>query len=99
MRLALAGDGRPTRGWLLAVRVRWDLKEIRSEHSGYVDSLVSSFRVVITRLETLGEKRLPETANKAVVGELFSLINMAFVEGFVALRPWGLKRGVGKPCG
>lgn len=63
--------------------VRWDLKEITSEHNAYVDSLVQDVNIVHGRLQSLGQKRIPPQANKTLWTELFLIVNRVFVEGCV----------------
>jgi hypothetical protein len=61
--------------------VRWDLKEVNTEHSPFVDSLVQDVNVVHGRLQSLGERRIPPKAYTTLWTELFLLVNRVFVEG------------------
>jgi len=35
--------------------VKWDIKDIRSEHSPYVDSLISDSKIISSRIDIMGE--------------------------------------------
>ncbi|EDQ90303.1 uncharacterized protein MONBRDRAFT_32036 [Monosiga brevicollis MX1] len=66
--------------------LKWDVKEITTEHSPYVDELIADVRVIHTRLDLLGTKRLPEPALKTIWNEIYSVTNMAFVDGFASAK-------------
>ena len=52
-----------------------------TDHSNYVDVLIADFRVVATRLDTLGDKRVPPAALNTIWREFYEISNMGFVEG------------------
>jgi hypothetical protein len=61
--------------------VKWDIKEMTTDHSNYVDVLIADFRVVATRLDTLGDRRVPPAALNTIWREFYEISNMGFVEG------------------
>lgn len=60
---------------------KWDQKEIATEHSEYVNSLVQDVVVLHGRLQSLGEKRVPAKAAKTLWTEVLNLLNRIFIEG------------------
>lgn len=63
-------------------KVKWDPKEILSQHNGYVGDLVLGLQVVSQRIGILGQKRLPLVAYDSIWTEITHEINVMFVNGF-----------------
>eukprot|EP00038_Savillea_parva_P030486 m.78074 g.78074 ORF g.78074 m.78074 type:complete len:1170 (-) comp9192_c0_seq1:189-3698(-) len=66
--------------------VKWDVKEIMSQHNPYVDKLVGELKIVKQRLEILGEQRVPEAVQVEVWTEIIHQINWAFLDGFAQAK-------------
>ena len=63
-------------------KVKWDPKEILSQHNAYVDDLVLSLKLVSQRIAILGQQRLPLVAYDSIWTEITHEINVMFVNGF-----------------
>eukprot|EP00035_Acanthoeca_spectabilis_P033766 m.25350 g.25350 ORF g.25350 m.25350 type:complete len:1054 (-) comp6186_c0_seq2:22-3183(-) len=66
--------------------VKWDVKEIMSQHNPYVDKLVGELKIVTQRLEILGEQRVPELVQNEIWTEIIQQINLAYLDGFSAAK-------------
>jgi len=63
--------------------VKWDLKEIMSQHSPYIDALVMEYQVVQKKLQELSSwLPLPIESVHVLWSEIILLTNQVFVEGF-----------------
>ena len=70
----------------LMSKVKWDTKEILSEHNGYVDALVKELNIVGQRIDALGTARLPEIAYNSTWMEIMEQVNRTFCEGFATAK-------------
>lgn len=69
-----------------AAAVKWDVKELMSQHNPYVDKLVAELKIVAQRLEILGDRRVPESVRVDLWTEAIAQINRAFLDGFSAAK-------------
>ena len=68
-------------------KTKWDTKEILSQHSGYVDVLLTSLNVFTQRLNILGEARLPPTAYETIWLEVMEQVGRIYAS-------WLLSNGI-----
>jgi len=66
--------------------IKWDVKEIMSQHNPYVDKLVAELKIVVQRLDILGARRIPRDVQSELWGEMIQQINWAFLNGFSAAK-------------
>eukprot|EP00040_Diaphanoeca_grandis_P030347 m.179270 g.179270 ORF g.179270 m.179270 type:complete len:1023 (-) comp31966_c0_seq1:244-3312(-) len=66
--------------------VKWDVKEIMSQHNPYIDKLVADINIVAQRMAVMGDTRLPAVSTKLLWGEINEEINRMFVEGFASAK-------------
>lgn len=62
--------------------VKWDVKEILSQHNPYVDVMIRDLTIVAQRINSLGDRRLPPGPYETVWNELNLQVNQGFVGGF-----------------
>jgi hypothetical protein len=62
--------------------VKWDPKEILSDHNKYVDELIASVNSLAGKIRRLGEASLPQVAYDSVWTEITHEINVMFVNGY-----------------
>lgn len=63
-------------------KVKWDMREIRTQHSAYVDMLGQEFNVLKNRFDSLGEIRVPQMAANFIWTEVLTQLNSALIDGF-----------------
>ncbi|XP_022109307.1 syndetin-like [Acanthaster planci] len=67
--------------------VKWDIKEIMSQHSTYVDILLQDFVIFSARLDEVGKRvSIPVPVYNILWGHLVRLANRTFVEGFASAK-------------
>lgn len=67
----------------MMMTVRWDIKDIMSQHSMYVDHMLQIFYEFNTRLEGVSRRvRIPAEAYKIIWEHVIKLANRNMVEGF-----------------
>jgi predicted methyltransferase len=68
-------------------QVKWDIKEIMSQHSSYVDVAVQEMISLKERLQA-SDRRVPLTveASDLIWGHCIRLVNRTFVEGFASAK-------------
>lgn len=63
--------------------VKWDLKEIMSQHSPYVDSLVQEYQILQRKLQTISSSvPVPNDSMLALWENVIILSNRLFVDGY-----------------
>lgn len=67
-------------------KVKWDVKEILSQHNSYVDHLVKELNIVGQRLDAFGSSRLPAVAYNSIWLEIMEQTNRTFCEGFATAK-------------
>ncbi|XP_048579827.1 syndetin isoform X2 [Nematostella vectensis] len=71
----------------LMTTVKWDIKEIMSQHNAFVDILVREFQVFSMRLTQLSKRiPVPKEAYGVLWDHCIRLANRTFVEGFASAK-------------
>uniref|UniRef100_UPI00359015C9 syndetin isoform X2 n=1 Tax=Myxine glutinosa TaxID=7769 RepID=UPI00359015C9 len=71
----------------LMITVKWDVREIMSQHSSYVDVLVKEFERFSERLAEVGKRiRVPPAVSAVLWEHCIRLANRTLVEGFASAR-------------
>ncbi|XP_071803209.1 syndetin-like isoform X1 [Asterias amurensis] len=71
----------------LMATVKWDIKDIMSQHSTYVDVLLQDFMIFNTRLDEVGRRvSIPSPVYNILWGHLVRLANRTYVEGFASAK-------------
>ncbi|KXJ15287.1 syndetin isoform X2 [Exaiptasia diaphana] len=67
--------------------VRWDIKDIMSQHNAYVDILVREFQVFSLKMSQLSKRiPVPKDAYNVLWDHCIRLANRTFVEGFASTK-------------
>ncbi|XP_065053173.1 syndetin-like isoform X2 [Rhopilema esculentum] len=67
--------------------VRWDIKEIMSQHSRYVDDLIREFQLLSNSLNSTSSLvPIPEEVNVIIWTHVVYMSNRTFVEGFANVK-------------
>lgn len=67
--------------------VRWDIRDIMSQHNAYVDMLVRELQVFSMRLAQLAKQiPVPQEARTVLWDHCVRLVNRTFVEGFASAK-------------
>eukprot|EP00057_Strongylocentrotus_purpuratus_P016470 XP_011670944.1 PREDICTED: coiled-coil domain-containing protein 132 isoform X1 [Strongylocentrotus purpuratus] len=72
----------------LMLTVRWDIKDIMSQHSPYVDALLQDMSGFSSRLAAMSNKRvpIPQEAHRVLWEHVIRLANRILVEGFASAK-------------
>uniref|UniRef100_A0A8C4QHW1 VPS50 EARP/GARPII complex subunit n=1 Tax=Eptatretus burgeri TaxID=7764 RepID=A0A8C4QHW1_EPTBU len=71
----------------LMITVKWDVREIMSQHSSYVDVLIKEFERFSERLVEVGKRiRVPPAVSAVLWEHCIRLANRTLVEGFASAR-------------
>ncbi|KAL9965975.1 hypothetical protein ACROYT_G023978 [Oculina patagonica] len=71
----------------LMTGVRWDIRDIMSQHNAYVDILVRELQVFSMRLAQLTKQiPVPQEARTVLWDHCIRLVNRTFVEGFASAK-------------
>lgn len=71
----------------LMTGVRWDIRDIMSQHNAYVDMLVRELQVFSMRLAQLAKQiPVPQDARTVLWDHCVRLVNRTFVEGFASAK-------------
>ncbi|XP_058972812.1 syndetin [Pocillopora verrucosa] len=71
----------------LMTGVRWDIRDIMSQHNAYVDILVRELQVFSMRLSQLAKQiPVPQEAHSVLWDHCIRLVNRTFVEGFASAK-------------
>ncbi|XP_038044483.1 syndetin-like [Patiria miniata] len=71
----------------LMCTVKWDIRDIMSQHSTYVDVLLQDFVIFSARLDEVGKRvSIPVPVYNILWGHLVRLANRTFVEGFASAK-------------
>ncbi|XP_061412069.1 syndetin isoform X1 [Lethenteron reissneri] len=72
---------------LLMAGVKWDVREIMSQHSPYVDSLLKEFEAFSRRLAEISKRvRIPVPVSNVLWEHCIRLANRTLVEGFASAK-------------
>ncbi|XP_041478383.1 syndetin-like [Lytechinus variegatus] len=72
----------------LMMTVKWDIKDIMSQHSPYVDALLHDMSGFSSRLAAMSNKRvpIPQEAHRVLWEHVIRLANRILVEGFACAK-------------
>lgn len=71
----------------LMTGVRWDIRDIMSQHNAYIDVLVAELQVFSMRLSQLAKQiPVPQEARTVLWDHCIRLVNRTFVEGFASAK-------------
>eukprot|EP00051_Salpingoeca_urceolata_P010868 m.133496 g.133496 ORF g.133496 m.133496 type:complete len:999 (-) comp16888_c2_seq1:220-3216(-) len=66
--------------------VKWDIKDIKSQHSAYVDQLIQDCNILSGRISSLGKARVPQGAYNTLWSEVLLQVNLALLDGFALAK-------------